>query len=154
MKIDVQPAWPEAIDHIAKNLSERDRAEIWAYSGKLPDEALAHSVGRSEECEVALFDGEPAAAFGCAPFGPNGSPWLLSTDRLREAPRHVLSVSQERVGRYARVYPALINFVHWKNMPSLRWLERLGFSIEPAKPAGLYGVPFHRIIRCVSQQHC
>ena len=76
---------PEAVLHVARNMRDWDRREIFATRPDDDVEVLAHAAlncGR-----IAWVSGldEPIAAFGCAPMWPGVySMWLFATDDFHQ----------------------------------------------------------------------
>lgn len=138
------------IAHIAANLRDADRREIAASRGPevQPADAIANTVLRSSHVWIAVAgDGEPIAIFGVAPISMIdgiGSPWMLSTERVYEHPRALVTEARRYLSAMRETYPTLYNFVDARNDKSIRWLKRLGFALQPAAPYGPAGVPFHR----------
>lgn len=87
--------------------------------------------------------------FGATPHGSTlsdiGLLWALSTDEMA---RHPLAstATTKRYIEYVRRhrFPRLMNWVDARNTPSIRWLRRLGFTIDPPEAYGIEQRPFHR----------
>jgi hypothetical protein len=145
--IEIVPATLEHAADLAPRLRAADRQEIEAMSGRDPAEALAHSIGRGLWSEALMIDGQVEALGGLGTvsmlFGP-GVPWLMGSDRLTERARWFLRESRRQVARMRETYGELVNWVDARNTLSVRYLERLGFTIDPAAPFGIAGLPFHR----------
>ena len=65
-------------------MCESDKAEVLAFAGHTPFEAITHSVSLSFNSTVFYYDGKPVGIFGLATSdyeGTQGSPWLLSTGK-------------------------------------------------------------------------
>jgi hypothetical protein len=98
-------------------------------------------------CWSGFVDGELAAILGVAPINMLtgiGSPWMLGTPVLDRHQRVLVRSTPEYIGRMLKAFPHLVNFVHAQNTTSVRWLRRLGFSLDEAAPFGALGEPFHR----------
>lgn len=137
------------IAHIALNLREADRQELLASRGDVAvKDVLAQAVLLSSHCWVGVADdGEPVALFGVAPvslLAGKGSPWLLSTERVFEYPRVLVRESRRYLSRMRAEYPHLFNYVDARNDRSIRWLKHIGFTLHPAEPYGVDGLPFHK----------
>lgn len=135
------------LDHIAEHLRDQDAAELLA--GGKPDflAALQQSVKVSRWSRVALVDGVPAAAFGCAEYGillaPDGVPWLLGTDAVARHARVLQRQGRRYIQAMLQQYPRLFNAVHAENTVAVRWLKRLGFQLRDAVPVPPHGALFH-----------
>ncbi len=141
---------PEDVSNVANNLREADRTEILSAFGPCDVAALVtNSVMRSDLIWAGHFyDDQPAAAlFGVTPvslLGGVGSPWMVGTDEMFRYPGALVALSKRYIQKMAEAYPKLVNYVDERNLRSVRWLKRMGFAVEPAKPYGFYGRPFHR----------
>lgn len=150
MNIQVVPARPEHIPHLAATMREADRREVWASHRHTPEEALRASLQRSELAWTALLDGEPVLMWGVTPatsiIGKTGVPWLLASDGMFRIWRKVARHSREFVARMQERYPRLQNRVHALNHISLCWLSWCGFVIEP-EPEEINGEEFYTFWR-------
>jgi hypothetical protein len=72
-----------------------------------------------------------------------GAPWMLGTNSLDASQRALVSITRPCLARMLNVFPELRNWVHAANTTSVRWLTRIGFRVEPARPYGLAGEMFH-----------
>ena len=111
-------------------------------------QVLAHGVAKSTWACTAAVGGVPAAIFGVAPLSPNlldptGVPWLLGTDLVPQHQRALARLAPRYITEMLRAYPRLMNVVHARNTVSLRWLERMGFSIHPPHRHKGTGEMFH-----------
>lgn len=126
-----------------------DMLEVAAASGWDPFEALQGSIARSV-CAFALeLGGELAGIFGVS-HGPvlagYDVVWMLTG---RAVDRHRRAFWRESV-RVMRIllerWPVLANAIDARHASSLRWAQRLGAEIQPARPWGVAGLPFHAVI--------
>ncbi len=142
----IRPVVVEDIPEVAANLRPADLAEVRASQGATVDveELLARSVGLSYLVWTYEVDGEPAGLFGVVPTAREyGVPWLLGTPLIGRYPREFWRHSVPAVRYMTQHFPLLANYVDARNAPSIRWLKRLGFTIHPAQPWGVAGLPFH-----------
>lgn len=72
-----------------------------------------------------------------------GSPWLLGTTLLDQLPGHLTRSAKTYLSQMQDQYPHLMNYVDARNVRSVRWLRRIGFTVHPAAPYGFAGLPFH-----------
>jgi hypothetical protein len=140
---------PGDVEHIAPRLRAADRLEIVAAEGHEDVLAILRQSVRASHLTWTCCapDGEPFALLGVAPLNllaGQGVPWLLATDRADRFPRALLVEPRRLIPQMRRLYPELVNYVHAENVRSIGWLRRLGFAIEPARPFGARGEPFHR----------
>jgi len=141
----------ELIQHVADNMRQADRIEIAASHGYTPIEALVKGVDRSKLCAVALINDEPCAVFGLVVENivtGFGVPWLLGTDLIFKHKREFIEQTKTGVAEMLEVCPRLENWVHCKNVKSIRWLKSMGFTMSDPKPIGVNGELFMRFTKC------
>jgi hypothetical protein len=132
---------------MAPHLRPADAAEVYATSGRGPEEALTAALRRSTQAWTCLIDGEPACIWGVGPLSlvaGKGCPWLLGTEAVERHPLAFLRQSRGFLAIMLRTYSQLENHVDARNRLSIRWLRWLGFTIGPPLPYGFLGLPFHR----------
>lgn len=128
--------------YVARNLRKADQAELWASEGRSPFDACMEAFQLSDDCIAIAGDDEQVVGLA----GVNGHYiWMLGTDRLtateshrrqlaRGARRWIDAMVQSRLE--ARGQVLLHNWVHAKNIDSIRWLESLGFTVHQPEPHG------------------
>lgn len=117
--------------HVQRHLRRADAIEIAALGlGKVP-EVIRSSFDRSLWCEVACLGPAPAAIYGLSPGAHDqlGYPWLLGTQRADTFGVAFVRVCRPVVSRMLEHRPALVNFVHVRNLTAHRWLRWLGFQL-------------------------
>lgn len=134
---------------MTQRLRQRDRNEAVAAGGLDVEGQIARAVVASGELCWAVSNGFEANRLawliGCAPVGLGiGSPWLMATDDVRACPGILTKLTKGHIAQMLKVYPALLNYVDARNTDSVRWLARLGFTVEEPTPYGAAGLPFHR----------
>lgn len=140
---------PGDAQHLAEHMRAADRLELAAINRE-PLAALRDAVRNSTLCWTVLAGDDLLCMFGVAPVRPwllledSGSPWFLGTEGVFAHRRPFISEPAAYIRRMLDAYPRLVNFVHAENQHSVRWLRRLGFTVEPAQPWGPNGAPFHR----------
>lgn len=140
---------PGDVEYLAAHMRMADRVELAAIN-RVPAEALERAVRTSTLCWTVLAGDELLCMFGVAPLRSwslledTGSPWFLGTEGVFAHRRPFISEPAAYIRRMLDAYPRLVNFVHAENQHSVRWLRRLGFTVEPAQPWGPNGAPFHR----------
>lgn len=141
---------------LALTMREGCRAEVHASSGvddpyRVILRALRWTRARGGVAAVALVDGEVLAMFGCARRALLSStwiPWSLSSELVDRHPRLFWRASRGVLGELVAELPAghvLEQFVDARYDQAVRWVGRLGFTVEPARPFGALRLPFHRI---------
>jgi hypothetical protein len=126
------PASSEHIGTIAERMREADRLEVYAASGKAPEEALAFSLRKSSIARTWVIDGRPEMMFGVGDLNVLagvGAPWLLGTDAVLAHQMEFLRQSRKWRNQLLRRYSTLNNFVDVRNDVSVRWLRWLGFNV-------------------------
>jgi hypothetical protein len=142
----IRPTEPSDVEMLIAHLRASDLAECQAYGRSDIGEGIRASVRRSLLCWSGFIDGELAAILGVAPIdmlNGLGSPWMLGTPVLDRHQRVLVRATPEYISRMLKAFPHLVNFVHAKNTTSVRWLRRLGFTLQEAVPFGPLGEPFH-----------
>lgn len=75
-------------------------------------------------------------AFGVAPGDGFGVPWMLCTELVDKVPRKAMAaVSRQVVDGWKEGHALLMNMVHAQNLRAVRFVEWLGFTVEP-EPVG------------------
>jgi hypothetical protein len=118
-----------------------DEIECQALAGVSADVSLQGAFEHSfkDMKWVILADEEPIVAFGCSQCKPTpnlGVVWMLATDRYYEAKYELKSLGEIYLKIMFIEFDELANFVMVKNTKSVKWLERLGFTIEPPEHWG------------------
>ena len=136
----------DMVAHVASNLRQADIEEAWAFYGRCPKVLVLESFEKSHLCWTGLLDGEPVITFGCATFDlfeSNGVPWLVGTSKLEQVPFTFARMSRPFLRLMKARHVRLTNYVDTRNTLAIRWLRWLGFTLDPAAPAGPFGLPFH-----------
>ncbi|MEQ0776182.1 hypothetical protein ABLT15_28145 [Paraburkholderia tropica] len=135
------------LDFVAARLRPADVDEAHASVGH-HDMALVlrESVERSTMVWAIEVGGEPAGLFGAAEAAPDiGVPWLLGTAALERAPKQLTKLGRQYVRLMLQRYATLVNLVDARNLKSIYWLARLGFTVHAnTVPFGPFNMPFHR----------
>lgn len=139
-------ATQEHVDFLKTRLRESDVREIDAALGMSGADGLQQAFDASPMCWTGLCDAEPVLIFGIGTSELNkaGIPWLLASDDMSKVGIDVLRESKFYIRMMLEAYPYLTNFVDARQTVSIRWLAWCGFTIEPAEPWGVQGLPFHR----------
>jgi hypothetical protein len=128
-----------------------DRKEIWASSGKPPEEVLPLSFRISEQCYTirGRDNTNPIAMFGVVDgtIHPEhfrtGIIWMLGTDEIKREAISICRGLRPWVGKLGEDYSILWNLVWNANKLHLRWIRWLGFTIEPPIKHGPFGERFN-----------
>ncbi len=150
---EIVPAGRVYANQLAPHLRVTDKVEIWAASGMKPLEALLDSIEVSDDdmCWAATLNKLPVAMFGANRlFEEVGGIWLLASpaiytnkmDFMRKCKTH-LEIMHDR-------YKFLTNFIDARNLPTQRWLPRLGF--RPCQSVDKFGYEQVPFIQYVSER--
>lgn len=135
------------IDELVANMRQLDRQELTAASGPDLHDTLIKSLAFSYAPGAAFDDKGLMCIFGALPgklMGDEAAPWLVGTDRLTLHPSALNRGTRSYLGKVRQLFPKLFNYVDARNLPSIRWLRRMGFQIDEPMPFGLAAMPFHR----------
>lgn len=135
---------------LAQNLRAADLAEMQAQHGYGVDPLaiIRMSIEVSgTECKTAIdsSNGKVLAVFGTAEsrnYG-FGVPWLLAAEGTDKYAKELLVWGREYVAAMVYEFGFLCNYVDANNRRSVRWLQRIGFTVHAPEPHGVYCLPFH-----------
>jgi hypothetical protein len=157
IEVTSKPAWEGGIREFAPLLREADRQEIYAHSGRTPEEALRVSARMSDVSACFYADGEPLLIFGVVQASrgkpglkPQGVPWMMGTDLISspKVRRQFARESRKKVDELLRVrYSSLTNITDARNKVHHRWLSWCGFKYLRTVPVGAFATPFYEFIR-------
>ena len=149
--VEVRPARLEDVEWIAPRLRDADRDEVLAAVGIAPEEALVEGFERSTKTFAGFYEEEPFIVFGVGTGQPDvGWPWLLGTDKIREARMGFLRQSEYWLNELHEGHPLLFNYVDARNTLHIRWLKWMGFSfINLHQEYGVGRLPFYEFVRII-----
>lgn len=136
---------PATMAHARALVLRSDDAMEIAALGLTREAALHDSMARSLWAETYLVDGTPAAMLGLGLstlVGGHGVPWMVTGPLCERHKKRFLVESRRQVARMLGRISPLVNYVHADYARAVRWLEWLGFTLDP--PAPLQGAPFRR----------
>ncbi len=145
-----RPPRSEDVSDLAANIRPADRAEVMALHPGEDLEAILRAALAVKGWRLAVdIDGRLALIGGIAEVpgqgGRVGCCWMLGTRHAERYPGMVTRIGMQYRDLALEIYPAFVNFVHAENTVSIRWLRRLGFTVDPEPvPLGPAGAPFHR----------
>lgn len=125
--------------YVGQRLRAEDAAEVMIF-GLCGEDAIMHSMRGSLLCECLTVDGEPAAVVGIALesfTGGAGCPWMLTTPAVERYPRAFARLTRTLLARGLLMTDRLENVIDARYTRAIRWLEWLGFTVEPEHAAGL-----------------
>jgi hypothetical protein len=125
---------------LAPRLRSADRVELEAQGHQDMDVVLAESIAISKEVMAFELDGVVHAVFGVVDAGKFGVPWMLGSDELFNHRKALLCLPNDYVPRWLKEHGFLMNMVHTENHRSIRWLQRIGFTVQEAvqEPGGTF----------------
>lgn len=146
--VKILPATEDDARRIAENIREHDKQEIWASSMQQPFNAMKNGIKYSDQAMTGWANGEPVLMFGVvyeSLVGNIGTPWMIASKQLDKYAITFLRRCKKPVLEMMQKYDTLINHVDARNVCAIRWLEWLGFHVEPQpKRYGALALPFHR----------
>lgn len=136
----IRPATIDDAFSLAPRLRSADKVELEAQGHLDMDVVLAESIAMSKEVMAYELDGVVHAVFGVVDAGKFGVPWMLGSDQLFSLGKALLCLPREYVPRWLKEHGFLMNMVHAENTRSIRWLQRIGFTIQEAvqEPGGAF----------------
>lgn len=149
-KYTLRDATLDDAHRMAPLMRQVDIDEIKASHGHEPLEALIKAVQSSDVCRTWLVDGEPACMLGVnrhTLMGDTAFVWLLGTDKLQQHQIHFLRGCKGEMDHISKGLTRLENWCDARNKVTLRWLKWFGFTIEEAKPYGIYEMLFHHFYK-------
>ena len=140
---------PEHAIHIAQNMRQVDRHEVYLWSLKRPAECMLDALKKSDVCLTGLWDDEPGCMFGVTELKNAtmdcGIIWMLGTDAVDKNQLAFIKAAKEHVPAMASRHKLVQNYVWAENKKSIRWLKFMGFDFDPAPiPCGFFQAPFWR----------
>lgn len=131
---------PAAIEHVyalSERLRDEDRHEIES-AGLDPRRCLRDSFKNALHRRTAFVDGEIAAMWGLGGefVSHVGSPWLLTTKAVERVPVSFVKIGRSELADMLSLRNRLENYVAASYGRAVRFLNVMGFSIDPPKPFG------------------
>jgi hypothetical protein len=158
-KFEIVPAGRVYANQMAPHLRVSDLIEIGRASGQDGLDALLDSIEMSDDdmCWCATYNKLPVAMFGANPMPVEGEPegylggiWLLATRGIYYNPIDFHRKAKQYVKIMHERYEYLTNFIDSDNIPTQRWLPKLGF--RPVQVINHFGVGQTPFIQYVSHR--
>lgn len=134
--------------YLAAHMRDQDVAELHAVGERNLLRGVQESIDASTLCWTTEVDSVVATIGGVVPLagflGDIGAPWMLGTPAVPRNRRALMRLAPAYIARMQALYPHLVNFVHAENSVAVQWLQRVGFTLQPAVPHGPLGALFHR----------
>ena len=106
--------------------------------GATPRDALMHAISLCE-AQTLEIKGKVAGIFGVVDRGTHLEPWSVFNSRICESPITFLRECKRWVSGYDR---PMLNAVIASDEVAVRWLEWMGFNIDPPTAEGHHGELF------------
>jgi hypothetical protein len=139
------PATNAHVYTLAATLRRDDAAELEAAGFH-----VKHGVRRTFRAALMrwsiLVDDQLAGMFGMGgdALGDVGTPWLLTAPPIERIPVSFVREGRNAVRQMLRAKPILVNYVDARYTRACRFVEVLGFALEPPAPFGPKGALFRR----------
>jgi len=137
----------DLVEAIAADMRQQDIDEVWASDRKTPLDALRMGWEASHRSVIVMIDDVPCVMIGLVIhdiLSGSGVPWLLGTDSALKHRREFITLVPQIIDEMLDTCPRLHNYVHVDNTVSVRWLKRIGFTLDPPIPYGRGGEMFHK----------
>ena len=130
---------------LARAMRAADAAEATAL-GLDPVRALRASYRMSLFARTAFFDGAIAAMWGLNGdvLSDNGRPWLVTAAAIERLPVTFVREAKATVAAMLSLKGTLENYVAADYGRAVRFLEVIGFALDPPAPFGPHGALFRR----------
>jgi hypothetical protein len=118
---------------VAQDMRDADVAEVQAYSGHTPEQALENGLtypgGTTRS--LCLPTGVPVGMFGVVPTDQPkvGVIWMLASKGITQIQRYFLRESRGEINGLIRGYDLVFNFTDARNTTHHRWIKWAGFTI-------------------------
>jgi hypothetical protein len=146
-KVDIIPATGEHAEHIAWNVRDADREELWASSAMAPLPVMLKGIKHSEEPLTGTVDDTPVCMFGIVAdsfIGNIGVPWMVGSNDLDNHAVKFLRRNRAWITASMKIYDRLENYVDVRNTKAINWLGWLGFKFDDPIPYGIFKRDFMR----------
>lgn len=135
------------VKNIASNMRQADIDEVWASHNQEPLEALLAVWDMSDYSVVISIDNEPCVMIGLVirdMLSGNGIPWMLGTDAALKHKKRFFTEVPNVIKEMLFLCSKLHNYVHCKNVESIKWLKWIGFKFCDPEPYGCEQELFHK----------
>lgn len=142
------------IGQISNTMRIADVAEIKAFSGSTPEEALRsgmyHQNNGGRCITICLPNGLPVGMYGVVPSGEPkvGIVWMLASDNIQPLYRQFLRESAKGIQDLCKEYSLIFNYTDARNEVHHRWIKWAGFTvIKRHEEFGVEKRPFLEFVR-------
>lgn len=131
---------------LARIIRPQDLEEIRASGGFIPEPAIRMSINRAEEAYAAYVGDDLMCVFGVGVLPQFQAVWMMGSTNIDKHPRVFWRCSKIVLEYLRGKYPVMVNMVHGQNATALRWLKKLGFSINLPEKWGKRGDLFCQVM--------
>lgn len=141
-------SYNKKVRQMALDLRAEDFDEVFHLYGMNPYDVVMESWDMSSDRYVILNKHDiVVGAFGVRAvdmFNGIGIPWLLGTEGLNKMKKFFVKNSKLVLNLMKYNYSYLVNYVDASYDNAVKWLKWCGFTLEEAKPFGIFRLPYHR----------
>lgn len=142
------------VDIIASDMRDADVAEVKAYSGDTPEDALKKGLNQpgSITKAICLPNDVPVGMYGVVPTDEPrvGVIWMLAANQLEQLHRQFLRESRGYIEDLCQGFDLVFNFTDARNTVHHRWIKWAGFTIiNRREEFGEAQIPFLEFARIV-----
>jgi len=148
------------VKFISDTMREADVAEVKAFSGSTPEEALSNGIESREYggiCKtICLSNDVPVGMFGVVPTDEPGVGivWMLASDHIKPLHRTFLRECRKEIDKLCQGYKLVFNFTDARNHVHHRWIKWSGFTIiKKHEAVGVEERPFLEFVRIVEKHN-
>lgn len=149
-KVTIRPSFFCDIQLIAEHARQADIDEIKASSGHTVQQSLSYGLAHSSPCWTILMGDVPVSMCGAIQspkYQDCAVVWMISTEAAADHPLSFYKASKKVLSRIHEKYNCIANYVDSRNDLAVRFLGKLGFTLEGPVVNGLGDVPFHKFFK-------
>lgn len=146
--IEIRKPTDRDIRLLVENLREADKEEMKAYFNENYEWMIKTSVKFSKDAWSVVVNGKLLFICGVgltSLIGNVGCPWLLGSNHIYRYPKEFVKQAKLILEEIKEEYACLSNHVYAENKNAIRFLKRLGFSLNDPEHYGAHGklfIPF------------
>jgi hypothetical protein len=133
--IEITSYSDDHLRHVLANLAPDDRAELKAARlSHRSFQTFSKAAEEATECAVILAAREPICVYGIQPHPrepDHGIPWMVVTPTFQSHPKAMCRIAQGVIARWRSQFRLIGNLVHCRHSRAIRFLDWLGFTVEP-----------------------
>lgn len=142
----IVPATREHAIAMAQRVSLNDALEVRRGTRMTPETVLLRSLEMSSSAWTWLCDGRPGCMFGIVAdaIDNEAHPWLLGTPDVQTHRKLFWKHSRAIVHLISAEFPRVTGYCDAQYEATVRWLTRLGFTLEGPHPMPPFNFNFYR----------